>query len=136
MEFIGCVYWGIFFENEPVLRGHLSRDIEDKHVTFEFKHQDYPAKFPKELLGRYAKVMIIGYGNDGVNEAVKVVISEDVSGYYFNDAVPHITMSVSDEGEPKDSGKLEFDLSIPDKMEELPTITGRFGYFDGEKVVI
>lgn len=126
-----CIYWGIFFEDEPVLKGSLAKEIQDKHVTFGFH-----SPFPRKLLGKYATVMIVGYANDGDNEAVKVAIQEDYDEYYTNNATPHITMSVSKTGKPVNSKNLSFSSKILDKLEELPTITGRFGYFDGDEVVI
>ena len=116
------IYWGIFVPN---MGGSLDKVVIFQHITFGFK-----TEFPEELCEKLVDdIQIIGYANDGTNEAFSVRIPEWMMNKYYNGAsIPHITLSTSRDGKPVDSGKLNFQLIDPF------TIKGMFGYFDKEGV--
>ena len=88
------------------------------------------------------KFNVIGYGNDGKNEGLLVELVSveipdindifcDVHEMYLlakSIPVPHITLSVSKDGKPVDTGKLNFDQPIPDEFKDQ-IIIGTFGGF-------
>ncbi len=101
-------------------RNRLSHEIEDTHVTFEYK----PRRVDKSLFGTPIRVTITKYGFDKENEGLMVKLySEDPR---INDMIshipkPHITLSVSDTGRAVNTRYLDF-VDIPEIC-----ITGRFG---------
>ena len=115
-----CIYWGIFFEDWLLPVGQLDRDIEHKHVTFEFR-----GYCPPELVGTEWTVEVLGYANDGANEGVSVLLPDELLPAYLNPAQPHVTLSVSNGSSPKDTGWLDFDGFWPGPQ----FITGTIGYF-------
>ena len=112
------IYWGIFV---PILGGELERVVVFKHVTYGFK-----TEYPMWVHGKPADVKIIGYGNDGQNEAYLVKLPKWTEDIYRGSSIKHITLSVSRNGKPIDSCHLEF------KPIEPFIVEGVFGYFDGQ----
>lgn len=112
------IYWGIFVPN---MGGRLDKVVIFQHITFGFK-----TEFPEELRGKLVdNIQIIGYANDGTNEAFEVQIPEwMMKKYYSGASISHITLSTSWDGKPVDSCKLNFQPIVPFNIE------GMFGYFD------
>ena len=98
----------------------LKNDIQFPHVTFAYR----PEKVDQSLFGSVIQVKIIGYGNNGENEGLKVQL-------YSCDPVlqsmierlqcPHITIAVSDYGEAVNTRKLQFKEITPVEL------TGKYG---------
>ena len=128
------VNYEAFFIEQP-LNSKLARNIEFKHITITYK----PEQEHSYLYGIVGKFKVIGYGNDGQNEGllVKLVsLSEDsleLTGLYNAVAVPHITLSVSVDGKPVNTGKLTFDKEIPEEFKDLD-IYAKFGGFIGKPI--
>lgn len=130
------IYTGVFFNKQELLKKvdvleteRLARIITDPHVTFKFR----PTMVDTSLFGEKVAVEVIGYGNDGKNEGLFVSLHTEntvLAEMAKEITVPHITVSVSTDGKPVDTGKLSFEpLSIPF------TIEGIFGAFTPEGVV-
>ena len=134
------IYEGFFIQNN--LTGKLSKDIEFKHVTTEYK----PAKTHEHLYGAVARFKVTGYGNDGINEGLSVALSSiDVSELgetrgkaselyelFQSIEVPHITLSISPEGKAVNTRFLDFSPQYKDDS----TIIGIFGGFNGNKPIL
>lgn len=107
----------------------LERPIANPHVTFQFR----PKTVPAPLFGENVCVKVVGYGNDGKNEGVKVELCE-ASPMLLEMAeaipVPHITVSVSAEGKPVDTSKLDFHSIEPFFLDMT------FGAFTTEGVIL
>lgn len=110
------IYWGIFVPN---CGGTLDKVVKFQHVTFGFG-----TEYPKVVYGKLADIKIVGYGNDGQNEAYLVEIPDWTADYYTGAPKKHITLSTAYGAKPVDSYKLKF-TSI-----EPFTLWGMFGYFD------
>lgn len=117
------IYWGIFLDSRTFLPHKLAKPISTPHVTFGFR-----TEVPTDILGTDALIKVIGYGCDANNEAYLVDVP---TGWekYFKNKVPHITISTSLKGKPKDSANLIFKPIVPFY------ITGRFGQFKSDGVV-
>lgn len=123
---MSILYEGFFVIDH--LDSKLYKDIEHKHITTEFK----PAKTHEHLYGKEATLIIIGYGNDSINEGycVKMISCEDdeLQELYNNISIPHITLSVSEEGKPVNTSKLAFEQTIE------RVIKCRFGGFTNKPI--
>ena len=124
------IYEG-FFINSKML-GSLSKDIENKHVTTEFR----PKVTHEELYGSKVILHVSKYGNNGENEGLYVdnieTDNDTLRSLFDNVAVHHITLSVSDSGKPVNSSKINFDKS----WNGIDTIEATFGGFaDNGKVI-
>lgn len=126
------IYEGVFFDFKSlkdalgIKNYELAREIKDPHVTFKFR----PSKPAGHLYGEKVRFKVIGYACDGKNEGVAVKLissSKEIEELYENIAVPHITLSVSRDGKPVDTGRLTF------HPYEGPEIEGTFLPFTGEK---
>lgn len=130
---MGIIYEGFFVNPKIDLISTLDKDIEFKHITTEFK----PAKTHEYLYGKTARFAIVGYGNDYTNEGVKVnlVSCEDNELVDLFDSIfiPHITLSVSNDGKPVNTSKIDFTNNIPDYLPEV--IECIFGGFKGSPVL-
>lgn len=119
------VYEAFFVDH--IINSKLSRDIEFKHITTEYK----PAKTHEHLYGQKAVFIATGYGNDGVNEGLSVKLvscdSDELRELYEAIPVPHITLSVSEEGKPVNTKDLEFDTAPEFK------ISTTFGGYNGRE---
>lgn len=107
----------------------LARAIAFPHVTFKYR----PAEVDESLFGEKLAIRVVGYGNDGSNEGVRVTLSAEnavISRMIGGVAVPHITLSVSGSGKPVNTKFLRFSSVEPFE------ITGYFGgYTAGGGVV-
>lgn len=124
------VYCGIFFESIP-FEGTLCRPIAHPHVTHMYR--PWPKDIHPEFFGKEVRVTAFGYGNDSKNEGVLVSLHCDdpaLSEALKSIVVPHITISVSRDGKPVDTGRLTF-MQMP----ETVTLVGRYGAFCNDKNV-
>lgn len=123
------VVYEAFFVQGP-LYSKLSKDIEFKHITTEFK----PAKSHEHLYGQQATFLVTGYGNDEVNEGYKVKLvsceSNELRELYEAIPIPHITLSISPEGKAVNTKNLDFGPT-----NEF-TILTKFGGFLGKPIYI
>ena len=121
------VVYEAFFVQGP-LASKLSKDIEFKHITTEFK----PAISHEHLYGQQATFVITGYGNDEVNEGYKVKLvsceSDELRELYETIPVPHITLSISPEGKAVNTKNLDFGPT-----DEFTVLT-KFGGFLGKPI--
>lgn len=123
-------YIGCFFTPEDVEaamltqpRQRLYRTIAHPHVTFAYR----PESVPAELFGLSVTVKAVGCGNDGENEALLVEFAElppALKPLADEIPVPHITLSVSEDGQPVNSRYLDFRPIAPFFL------TGVFGGMD------
>lgn len=116
------VYEGFFFKN---LGGMLKSVVEHQHMTTQFM----PTFYHTIMYGKKAKFKVVGYANDGKNEGLKIVMiegDEKMRALYGLAPNPHITLSVSEEGKPIDTGDLNFY-----EIENGPVLEGVFGGFCG-----
>ena len=131
------VYTGVFFNyyelfnkfNCNIRDERLERKIMKPHVTFTYM----PESVREDLFGMPTKFRVIGYACNGINQGLQVEATTMHAGLkdeYAKVKTPHITISVSTNGKPVDTGKLKF---VP--IENPFYIIGRYGAFDGEKVV-
>ena len=121
------LYIGCFFDFDrlqsavaPISARRLSRPVKTPHVTFVYR----PRQVDPALFGQEVTVQVTGYGNDGRNEGLQVkVLSQDPVLRRLADQipVPHITLSVSQEGRAVDTAGLAFLPVTPFQL------TGRFG---------
>ena len=128
------IYAGIFLDEDDQFIGSLDKTIEHQHVTIAFKPDEETEAVIRKHLGEEVELMVEGYGCDDDNEGLKVMIfdwdSMELMPLFDNIDIPHITISVSETGKPKDTAKLEF--------EDTPAffIVGKIGYFDGRGVIV
>lgn len=127
------IYEAFFLDKE--FDGTLNRQIKNQHITTAFK----PDVAHNELYGKKATFAIVAYGNDGNNEGYKVELlhcDKELEKLYLNIPVPHITISVGNEGKPINTGKLNFNLIFTG--DQIDTVTATFGAYDMEahKVVL
>lgn len=89
----------------------LSRKVENQHVTLAYK----PSSMIQEILNSYIgiefPIEVIGYARSTTNESYMASIPKEVP--YFNKAIPHITISVSEDGYPVNSKNLVFNEIEP-----------------------
>lgn len=139
------IYTGVFFDSAELDnlfmtyfgREKLSNVIENPHVTFTFK----PDMVDPELFGIPVKFKVVGYANDGKNQgllvaAPEISVSNRTSAYahlmaeYNKIKNPHITISVSIDGRPVDTGRLKFEpIATPFE------IVGKYGVFTNEGIL-
>jgi hypothetical protein len=119
--FVSCG-WELVDEIKRSIPGRIELDnvISDLHVIFQFK----PSSIDQSLLGENIDIAVIGYANDGKNEAVKVVckaVNPIIQKMIDGITVQHITLSIAKGELPKNSAMLEFEDIIPIH------ISGKFG---------
>lgn len=124
-EYVGC-----FFEWEDLEKAlgnvphtHLFRKIKFPHITLSYM----PDYVDEELFGEQIIVRVIGYGNDGKNEGLKVAFvsgSSKLQEAFGKIEVPHITLSVSEDGEPVNTRYLNYTQVEPFEL------TGTYGGYD------
>ena len=123
------LYAGLFIDpNEIYQKAQptLEEPIETPHVTTAFKPD--LSKLHFDQLGSNAKIIAVGYGNDGKNEGLLVKVeADDPEVQAACDALetPHITLSVSEDGMAKDTAFLDFS-----PLEQPFEINGQYGLFD------
>ncbi len=119
------VYEGIFVEEEQLyskLKGiipnnRLEHVVKALHVTCHYR----PKISHQEFYGSKVRLKILGYGNNGLNEGIRVEIDSQNPQFKSKNEVPHITLSYADTSSPKATIGVEFT-----DIEEV-TITGVFG---------
>ena len=124
-EYVGC-----FFDYEElkgmtasVRKFPLEVEKTTPHITFEFG----PETVDESLFGTEITVTVIGYGNNGENEGLKVTLTSDndiINEMIKKIPVPHITLSVSENGKAVNTRYLDFTSIHPF------TIKGYYGGFE------
>lgn len=130
------IYTGAFVSTSLIgerFIGTLSKTIANQHVTFAFKPSIDIQDVINRHLGEDVRITAIGYGNNGENEGLKVRVeseSEELNKLIEAIDIPHITISVGENGKPVNTAKLEF--------KDIPsfTFTGKIGFYDGREVVV
>ena len=125
-------YIGIFTQH---IDGQLYRDIPNQHITLAFRPNQEQFETLLPYIGRDCSYKIIGYGNDGKNEGLQVVIEPGIP--YFGAEQQHITLSVAEDGKPVDTGFLQFEENIPLRLDihNGEIFTGKIGAFTQERVI-
>ena len=121
------IYTG-WFVNANLIHGTLEKKISTPHITLDFK----PTDLHLNSFGTKAIIKVIGYGNDGKNEGYLCQIEpedKELAAQVSKIAVPHLTLSVSKNGKPVDTAKLEFQKIQPF------SIIGTFGAFTPKGVI-
>jgi len=128
------LYNGLFVDPEELYskaQPTLAKPIKTPHVTTAFKPN--LSQLNLEQLGSEARIIAVGYGNDGKNEGLLVrVEADDPVVQEACDALktPHITLSISKDGQAKNTAFLDFS-----PLEHPIEITGRYGVFAQGKAV-
>ena len=130
--YVGCFFnpSELWKKLQPYRHNPLEKTISEPHVTFAYR----PNEVDQTLFGTDINVTIIGYGNNGMNEGVKVSINSDnpkLQSMISEIEIPHITISVSEGAEPVNTKDLEFAPVLPIE------IRGKYGGFtEWRKVVL
>lgn len=110
------IYTGAFVDSKDlerkleeygVERTKLWRQIQDTHVTFQFR----PKEVDETLFGLPVDIRVIGYGVNPQNEGLLVEVTcanETVQKLCDQVEVPHITLSVSEDGKPVNTRYVDF----------------------------
>lgn len=128
-------YDGIFIDPDELYGkapASLAKTIETPHVTTVF-HPNKTEELHLASLGSGARIMAIGYGNDGKNEGLLVRVEADdpdVQAACDKLEVPHITLSIAEGAAAKDTANLEFT-----PLEEPIELFGRYGLWRHGEVV-
>ena len=131
------IYTGVFFNLSELINKfncyigavRLANTIENPHITFSFK----PAQVDEKIFGLPMKFEVVGYACDGHNQGLQVravTLPKRVREEFDKITNPHITISVSENGKPVDTGKLKF---MP--IENPFYITGKYGAYTSEGVL-
>ncbi|MBR6811524.1 hypothetical protein IKM56_03770 [Candidatus Saccharibacteria bacterium] len=129
------IYTGIFLNSEEIYGAFppkLSAWAGHPHVTLTFRGGIESAH--EEFLGEEVKVRVVGYGNNGKNEGLKVELSAknpELQKICDLVAVPHITLSISRDGAMKNTSSIEFS-----PLEKAIEFTGRYGVVTRSGLVI
>lgn len=130
-----CLYCGWFFgwpalekalKQCALVRIPLEKRVENPHVTLSFRPEALP-----DLPADPAVFDIIGYGCDGENEALQIRMtcgSEQARKAFASLKNPHITLSVSRNGQAKNSARLHWTPIQTLSGSDSIAIDGRFGY--------
>lgn len=113
----------------PVTEGHLSCPISAPHITFAYR----PEEVDESLFGQVLQLTAIGYGRDEENEGLLVTVetgSDQLRDMLARIEVPHITLSVSEDGQPVNTRYLDFRPIAP-----IPLIAVFGGYTKEHRVV-
>ena len=121
-EYIGCFFdrEELFQKVDHIRKDPLPNEKSKPHITFVYA----PETVPEELFGVPVTVTVTGYGNDGRNEGLQVVLTANDPSIHEMIAripVPHITLAVSDDGQAVNTRYLSFSPIAPFQ------ITGHFG---------
>lgn len=133
-------YEGIFFLEDTINIIHslekekLAVINDNLHCTFKY-HPSNNEIF-NEIVGQEFEVYIIGYGNDGQNSGLEILLPEELREYYINFdeqnpkvlKKPHITASLSKDAKASNTKNLDFKL-----LETPVKVIGKFGYWIKEK---
>ena len=116
---------GKIIENEKVC---LAKRPKNFHCTMQYMPQDL--KSFNDIMGKKVVIALTGHGNDGENSGYSVQLPDDIKKYFLNAdeqgnlKVPHITTSLSDEGNAVNTANLNFE-----DLEKPIFVRGRFGAF-------
>ena len=128
------VYAGLFVDPGDLhekAQPTLEREIEYPHVTTSFKPNI--DQLHLDQIGEKAKIYAVGYGNDEKNEGLLVrIMSDDPVLQEACDKIetPHITLSISNKGQAKNTAFLDFTM-----LDEPFMVEGRYGLFSQGKVI-
>ena len=130
VQYIGCFFDPETFQKQlnQLAREPLDRKIPTPHITFVYE----PESIPWEQFGKEVTVNVVGYGNNGENEALKVAfvqLPDELKTLASEIAVPHITLSVAKTGSSVNSKFLDFAPITPFPLK------GIFGAMDTEGTV-
>ena len=129
------LYTGLFVDPEDLhqkTQPTLEKIIECPHVTISFRPED-AKQLNLDHLGQGTKIYAVGYGNDGKNEGLLVKVEADdpvVQSACDALEVPHITLSISKDGQAKNTANLEFT-----PLEQPFEIDGRYGLFSQNRIL-
>lgn len=130
--YVGCFVKREEFQSaiRHVRKNPLENDIPNPHVTFAYR----PEEVVQSLFGEIIHITIVGYGNNGINEGLKVQLKTDNPALQImigQIEVPHITIAVSKDGKPVNTRSISFDDIDPIELE------GKYGGYTqwGEVVV-
>lgn len=110
------VYTGVFVDSKDlthklsmhgVKRTKLWREIPNTHVTFQYR----PETVDESLFGSPVDIRVVGYGVNSQNEGLLVEVicaNKEVQKLCEQVAVPHITLSVSEDGKPVNTRYVDF----------------------------
>ena len=115
--YIGCfVSLNILFARlADFSNNRLPKIIKNPHITFSYM----PHAVNEALFGEDVRLTVTGYGNDGENEGVSVVMQSEnteLAEMIKRIEVPHITVSVSETGRPVNTRRLLFRPIEPFEM--------------------
>jgi hypothetical protein len=108
------LYHGIFFKGKEskklieISRQYnmlLSKVIDNLHITFQFRPKSNSLKY---LTNKEVEITITGVGSDGDNNGVRVIIPQQHRRFYKGTEIPHITISLSNEGKSVNTKNLNF----------------------------
>lgn len=119
-QYVGVFFEADYFMNEisKICDNHLFRVIQNPHITFAYK----PSTIDESLFGERVVVKMVAYGNNGINEGVKVELvsaNEAVRTAFSQIEIPHITISVSESGKPVNTRYLDFSQIEPIEIEGI-----------------
>ena len=122
--YVGCFISPAQLFTQPPLMGtqRLAKESRNLHVTFLYK----PAEVDTSLFGKRVKIVAVAYGNNGVNEGLKVELyaeNDTIAKMIAKIEVPHITLSVAENGESVNTRYIAFEPIAPF------TLCGVFGGF-------
>ncbi|MBE7002218.1 MAG: hypothetical protein E7421_05965 [Ruminococcaceae bacterium] len=122
-EYIGCFLdrEELFQKAAGIREKPLCNEKQKPHITFVYA----PKSVPEELFGQTISIMVMGYGNDGHNEGLRVTLTSNhptINEMIAQIPVPHITLAVSNDGQAVNTRYLCFS---PVKQFSL------VGYFGG-----
>lgn len=137
------LYEGFFFnldEDElmfsPWVNAKLEHRIDNPHITVYYK----PSQEHENYYGKRGLFELYEYGCDDKNEGYKVRYiksdSIDVPWLFNLVDIPHVTISVSDDGKPKNTKNLDFK---PCKLYRYEAVFGAmqlWTYDDGTKIMV
>lgn len=130
--YVGCFIKFDTFQSviKAIRKNPLKNDIKAPHVTFKYR----PSDVDDILFGESVRITIIGYGNDGLNEGLKVALKADnlvIQHMIDKIEIPHITVAVSNEGKPVNTKYLRFEKIKPIEID------GKYGGYTkwGEVIV-
>jgi len=120
------IYVGIFVDEWAVnlLQSktvQLAKEVQNVHCTLCFRPTHEQLEQFSYVQGQGVLLDVVGVGCDGHNSGVAVRVPKWVPN--INDAQPHITVWLSEDGKAVDTGKLEFNSC------ERFVITGRVGFY-------
>ena len=121
-------YSGLFVNRDELYQAcspKLEKTVDEPHITINFRPE--AKQLHLDQVGSNAKITAIGYGNDGKNEGLLVKVESDdpkIQAAVDEVAVPHITLSYSEDSHPMYTSGLEFT-----PLEQPFEITGTYGIF-------